>query len=41
MLKEDQVIVSSSSSEYNSTVIESKMVFKNDTAIRIVHGNEI
>lgn len=41
MLKEGQVIVSSSSSEYNSAVIESKTVFKNDTAIRFVHWNEI
>lgn len=31
---------SSSSTEYNSTIIESKELFKNDTAIRIVHGNE-
>ena len=31
---------SSSSTEYNGTIIESKALFKNDTAIRIVHGNE-
>ncbi|WP_310440386.1 hemin uptake protein HemP [Sulfuricurvum sp.] len=37
---EDKVIVSSSSSEYNGVVIESKELFKNENAIRIVHGNE-
>lgn len=40
MLKEDKVIELSSSSEYNGIVIESKLLFKNETAIRIVHGNE-
>ncbi|WP_366882326.1 hemin uptake protein HemP [Sulfuricurvum sp.] len=41
MLKEEQVIVSSSSTEYNVTVIDAKVLFKNDNSIRIVHGNEI
>ena len=41
MLKAKRVIEPSSSSEYNGIVIESKMLFKNDAAIRIVHGNEI
>jgi hemin uptake protein HemP len=41
VLKEDKVIEPSSSSEYNGIVIESKTLFKNDHAIRIVHGNEI
>lgn len=40
MLKEDKVIKPSSTTEYNNTIIESKTLFKNDTAIRIVHGNE-
>jgi len=41
VLKEEQVIEPSSGTEYNSIVIESKELFKNDNAIRIVHGNEI
>lgn len=32
---------SSSSTGYNATTIESKELFKNETSIRIVHGNEI
>lgn len=32
---------SSSSKEYNGTVIESKQLFKNDNSIRILHGNEV
>lgn len=41
MLKEEQVIEPSSSSEYNGVIIESKELFKSDNAIRIAHGNEI
>ncbi|MEW5832576.1 MAG: hemin uptake protein HemP [Campylobacterota bacterium] len=35
------VTESSSSKEYNGTVIESKELFKNDSSIRIVHGNDV
>lgn len=31
----------SSSSEYNGMMIESKELFKHETSIRILHGNEI
>lgn len=41
MLKENNVIESSSVTEYNTVVIESKALFKNENAIRIIHGNEI
>ena len=41
MLKEEPVIESSSVTEYNGIVIESKELFKNDNAIRIVHSNEM
>ncbi|MDD3770839.1 MAG: hemin uptake protein HemP [Sulfuricurvum sp.] len=32
---------SSSLKEYNGIVIESKELFKNDSSIRIVHGNDV
>jgi hemin uptake protein HemP len=38
---EEKVIVSSSVTEYNNTVIESKELFKKGVSIRIVHGTEI
>ncbi|MBV5321920.1 MAG: hemin uptake protein HemP [Sulfuricurvum sp.] len=41
MLKDDRVIASSSSSQYNGIVIKSEELFINDHAVRIVHGNEI
>lgn len=41
MLKEKNVIESSSVTEYNTVVIESKALFKNENAIHIFHGNEI
>lgn len=35
------VTESSSSTEYNNIVIESKELFKNGSSIKIVHGNDV
>lgn len=40
MLEEDKAMKTASSNEYHGVVIQSKALFKNDTAIRIIHGNE-
>lgn len=41
MLGDRMVTESSSSTEYNNTVIESKELFKNGSSIKIAHGNEV
>lgn len=41
MLNDQTVTGSSSTTEYNGTVIESRKLFKNESSIRIVHGNDV
>ncbi|TDA69112.1 hemin uptake protein HemP [Sulfuricurvum sp. IAE1] len=41
LLGERMETESSSLKEYNGIVIESKELFKNDSSIRIVHGNDV
>jgi hemin uptake protein HemP len=41
MLEIKGVNQSETSSEYNSTVVESKELFKNGSSIKIIHGNEV
>jgi hemin uptake protein HemP len=41
MLKEQTVTGSSSTTEYNGTVIESKELFRNEGSIRIVHEADV